>query len=133
MHCEIFSLNHNSDGHYSDGHYSDLSMILLFYSLFSDFTGLVKNMAIDTAQAQWDADPDESDRYTCQDGQYGVNDNANVLIVCWDSYSQHPVTYVGLIIISLSAFYGFCVLMYAYFNSPQYGSIEYYAYMVMTK
>ena len=61
------------------------------------------------------------------------NKPAEVWIICFKSFEENPLHYVGIGVIILSMVYGFIVFVYTLAYSPQYGTLDYYAYMVMTK
>ena len=133
--------------------FSFKAMVLLFYSLYSDYTGLLRNMAMEQARASsqefqesLDAQQSNGNYYnygtdsdfigtheSCDDGTGGSRNDGEALIVCWNTFTHHPVAIIGYIIIIFSSVYGVAVLCYALWKSPVFASIEYYAYMVMTK
>eukprot|EP01084_Bolivina_argentea_P304895 526655_1 len=104
--------------------YSFKPMLLLFYALYSDVSGLLDDMVVSGAGDLTESIP--------LDGACDVGE-PQILALCRDSFSAHPLYLSALFIIVCASVYGFIVFVYSLCKSPTYHTLSYYAFLVMTK
>eukprot|EP01083_Nonionella_stella_P155311 501610_1 len=105
--------------------YSFKPMLLLFYALYSDVSGLLDDMVVSGAG-------DLTESIPLDDGACDVGE-PQILALCRDSFSAHPLYLSALFIIVCASVYGFIVFVYSLCKSPTYHTLSYYAFLVMTK
>jgi len=72
-------------------------------------------------------------KWDCAEGFDGEKEEAKVWMICDDTDQGKVIVYSGYLLVGLSSIYAICILLYVFCRAPKYGTVDYYAYLVMVK
>eukprot|EP01084_Bolivina_argentea_P043120 79464_1 len=118
------------------------AMILLLYASWNDFNSLLTDMQIENAEHHMDdlandvhcySGGDFYVDYQCFEGFSGIMGPPKIVPLCPHSYENSPLTWIARVMIIIGSIYAVLVFLYGFIKSPKFGTLDYYAYMVMMK
>eukprot|EP01084_Bolivina_argentea_P043119 79461_1 len=118
------------------------AMILLLYASWNDFNSLLTDMQIQHAEYYMQdlvdsvychEGGDFTIYYECEEPLSGTKSPPKVVPICADAYANSPLFWIGRVMIIIGSIYAVLVFLYGFIKSPKFGTLDYYAYMVMMK